>query len=108
GMMKIADLLRVQQNTKTYNESGDHRTSFYAESGLLMHFIYDNQLMPKVATYFDLTENRYLRVEDAIQQAFGMSAAKFDDALAAYGRSGNYKYYRIPTSANISPDGYAT
>jgi tetratricopeptide (TPR) repeat protein len=106
--MKIVDLLRVQQNTRTYNESGDHRTSFYAESGLLMHFIYDNQLMPKVATYFDLTENRYLGVEDAIQQAFGMSAAKFDDALAAYGRSGNYKYYRIPTSANISPDSYAS
>jgi hypothetical protein len=26
GWLKIADLLRVQQYTKTYNESGDHRT----------------------------------------------------------------------------------
>ena len=108
GTMRIADLLRVQQNTKTYNESGDHRTSFYAESGLLMHYIYDNQLMPKVAIYFDLTENRHMRVEDAIQQAFGMSAAKFDDALAAYYRSGAYKYFRIPTPASISADSYTS
>src|SRR6202035_2204650 len=31
GMMKVSDLLRVQQNSATYNESGDHRTIFYAE-----------------------------------------------------------------------------
>ena len=106
GMMKIGDLLRVQPDTKTYNENGDHRTSFYAESALLMHYIYDNQWMPRVATYFDLTENQHLGVEAAVQQAFGMSTAKFDQALLAYYRSGHYKYYRIPTSASISPNTY--
>ena len=50
GTMKIADLFRVRQNSQTYNESGDRRTTFYAESGMLMHYIYDNQLLPKVAT----------------------------------------------------------
>jgi hypothetical protein len=30
GTMKIADLFRVQYNSSTYNESGDHRTVFYA------------------------------------------------------------------------------
>src|ERR1700693_5439490 len=104
GMMKIGDLLRVQPDTRTYNENGDHRTSFYAESALLMHYIYDNQWMPRVATYFDLTENQHLGVEAAVQQAFGMSTAKFDQALLAYYRSGHYKYYRIPTSASISPN----
>src|ERR1700688_176716 len=106
GMMKIGDLLRVQPDTKTYNENGDHRTSFYAESALLMHYIYDNQWMPRVATYFDLTENQHLGVEATVQQAFGMSTAKFDQALLAYYRSGHYKYYRIPTSASISPNTY--
>ena len=27
GMMKIADLFKVRQNSETYNESGDHRSS---------------------------------------------------------------------------------
>ena len=81
GTMKIADLFRVRQNSSTYNESGDHRTTFYVESGMLMHYIYDNQLLPKVAAYFDLKENKHVPVEDAIRQAFGMSAAQFDTTL---------------------------
>ena len=106
GMMRIADLFRVQQNSSTYNESGDHRTTFYVESGMLMHYIYDNQLLPKVATYFDLKENKHLTVEDAIQKAFGMSAAQFDKALGSYVSSGHYRYYPISVPANISSSNY--
>ena len=105
GMMKIADLFRVRQNTQTYNENGDHRTTFYAESGMLMHYIYDNQLLPKVGIYLDLEETQRLPVEDAIQRAFGMSAAQFDKALRSYVSSGHYKYFPIPTPS-ISSNGY--
>jgi tetratricopeptide (TPR) repeat protein len=107
GMMKIADLFRVQQNTQTYNESGDHRTTFYAESGMLMHYIYDNQLLPKVGNYFDLEENQHLPVEEAIQRAFGISAPQFDKALRNYASSGRYKFYPIPNPTNISSNTYA-
>src|SRR5439155_21123521 len=31
GVMKIADLFKVRQNSQTYNESGDRRTVLYAE-----------------------------------------------------------------------------
>jgi tetratricopeptide (TPR) repeat protein len=96
----------VQQNSSTYNESGDHRTTFYVESGMLMHYIYDNQLLPKVATYFDLKENTHATVEDAIQSAFGMSAAQFDNALGRYVRGGYYKYYPIPVPTSISSNNY--
>jgi tetratricopeptide (TPR) repeat protein len=106
GMMRIADLLKVRQNSSTYNESGDHRNTFYAESGILVHYIYDHQLLPKVATYFDLKENKHLSVEDAIQQAFGMRAAQFDDTLRAYVSSGRYRYYPIPVPASISSNRY--
>jgi tetratricopeptide (TPR) repeat protein len=106
GTIKIADLFRVQQNSRTYNESGDHRTTFYAESGMLMHYIYDNQLMAQVGAYFDLKENKHLGSEDAIRQAFGMSAADFDKALRNYILSGHYRYYAIPTPANISSSKY--
>lgn len=107
GMMRIADLFKVRQNSQTYNESGDHRTTFYAESGMLMHYIYDNQLMLKVADYFDLKTNKHLSVEDAIRQAFGMDAAHFDKALRSYVSNGRYRYYPIPTPASIAPDHYA-
>jgi len=106
GMMKIADLFRVRQNSSIYNENGDHRTTFYVESGMLTHYIYDNQLLSKVATYFDLKENKHLPVEEAVQRAFGMSTAQFDQALRSYVNSGRYKYYPIPAPASISPSKY--
>jgi Tfp pilus assembly protein PilF len=106
GMMKIADLFRVQQNTSTYNENGDHRTTFYAESGILMHYIYDNNLLPKVAIYFDLTLNQHKSIEDAVEQAFGMNTQQFDRTLRNYAASGRFKYYPIPTPPNIASSNY--
>jgi tetratricopeptide (TPR) repeat protein len=106
GMMKIADLLRVQQNTSTYNESGDHRTTFYAESGILMHYIYDKNLLPKVGIYFDLTLNQHKSIEDAVEQAFGMNTQQFDRTLRNYAASGRFKYYPIPTPPSIVSNNY--
>jgi tetratricopeptide (TPR) repeat protein len=107
GMIKIADLFQVRQNSQTYNESGDHRTTFYAESGMLVHYIYDNQLLLKVAAYFDVKTNKHLSVEDAIHQAFGMDAAQFDKVLRSYVNDGRYRYYSIPAPASIAPNNYA-
>jgi len=104
GMMRVADLFRVQQYSKTYNESGSHRTVFYAESGLLVHYVYDNQLMLKVGEYFDAAVNRKRPVELAIQQAFGMTPEQFDKVLRNYLQSGRYKYYPIPTPSGIHRD----
>jgi Flp pilus assembly protein TadD len=108
GTMRIADLMRVRQYSETYNQTGNRRTTFYAESGMLMHYIYDNQLLPKVVVYFDLKENQHVAVEDALRRAFGMSAKQFDDALRDYTRVGHYKFYRIPTSANIAARNYTS
>ena len=106
GMMKIADLFKVTHNSSTYNESGDHRNTFYAESGMLMHYIYDNQLMPRVAAYFELKLDKHVPVESAIQQAFALSPEEFDKALLKYVMIGRYRYYPIPAPANIVPEKY--
>ena len=106
GWMRVADLLRVQQNSQTYNESGDHRTVFYAESGMLVHYLYDNSLIPKTGVYFELVRSKHLTVEDAIQQAFGMNAAQFDKALHAYESSRQFKYYKLPAPAGIDGKTY--
>jgi tetratricopeptide (TPR) repeat protein len=103
GMVKVADLFRVQQNSKTYNETGDHRTTFYAESGLVVHYLYDNQLILKLAGYFDALQSQKKTVEQAIQDAFGMSAPQFDKALYSYFTSGRNMFYRVPTPAGIVP-----
>jgi len=101
GMMKVSDLFRVQQNSKVYNESGDHRTTFYAESALVVHYLYDNLLIPKLIIYFDTLQLQKKPVEQAIQAAFGMTAEQFDKTLRNYLSSGRYRYYPIATPAGI-------
>ncbi len=107
SMMKIADLFKVRQNSSTYNESGDHRTVFYAESGMVVHYLYDNNLIPKLSPYFTLKIDKGVPVEDAIQQSFGMNAAQFDKVLRDYANTGRYRYYSIPPSANINSKDYS-
>src|SRR5262245_41764238 len=107
SMMKVADLFKVRQYSQTYNESGDHRTVFYAESSILVHYLYDNQELGKVTTYFDLRMNKSAGVEDAIQQAFGMPPVQFDKTLQEYVHSGHFKYYSLPTPPNIASGGYS-
>lgn len=108
GTMHISDLFKVRQYSETYNASGNNRTTFYVESGMLLHYIYDNQLLPKVATYFELKTNKHVSVEDSIQQAFGMNAAQLDNALRRYIAEGRYRYYRIPAPASISKENYTS
>jgi tetratricopeptide (TPR) repeat protein len=107
GMMKVTDLMRVQHNSQAYNESGDRRSVFYAESAMLVHYLYDRQLVVKLATYFDLVNNKRLSVEDAIQQTFGMSAIDFDKAFRAYVQDGHYTYQAMPTP-DIEMAGYSS
>lgn len=106
GTMKVADLFKVVQYSETYNESGNTRTSFYVESGMLVHYIYDHQLLPRVAVYFDLKRNKHASVEDAIQQAFAISATEFDSTLRRYILDGRYRFYAIPAPAQISEKNY--
>ena len=107
GMMKIMELFRVRHNSAAYNES-DRRGVFYAESNMLVHYLYDNQLIPKVAIYFDLTKNKDVPIEDAIQKAFGMTAPQFDKVLSSYVSSMKFKYFPIPTPPDIVSTGYTT
>ncbi len=106
GMMRVADLMKVQQYSETYNESGNRRTVFYAESAILVHYIYDNQWLPKLAVYFDLRVNKHASVEDAIQQAFGMNASHLDQVLRSYVASRQYKYYAIKALPDIADKNY--
>lgn len=106
GLLRISDLFSIQHQSAAYNESGDRRTAFYAESTLVVHYMYDNQLIPKLGAYFTLRTYKRLSVEDAIQQAFGMSSAQFDKILRDYVRGESYKYYVLATPPDIVKGGY--
>jgi tetratricopeptide (TPR) repeat protein len=57
---------------------------FQAESWMVVHYLLDQDLLPATGNYFGLAESEKLPVEQAIQQAYGLSAAQFEQAVKGY------------------------
>jgi hypothetical protein len=108
GMMKVADLFSVRHNSSTYNESGDHRSVFYAESWLVMHYLYDQNLVPKAGAYLDASEQPGISEEQAIRQCFGESADQLNKEIQRYWATGKWGFFRLPMPAGIESAGYTT
>ena len=84
--LSLPDLFNMRHDPASYQE-GTHRTLFYAQSWMVMHYILNKEQLTATGTYFDLVQNQKLPVEEAIQQAYGMSSAQFDKAVKDYFRS---------------------
>ena len=92
---------------------------FRAESWLVMHYILNKELLPQTGTYFDLTQNQKVPVDQAIEKAYGMPPVQFEEALKAYFHAlpalfadsakqqgtQNGKAYILP--APVNPDDFA-
>jgi tetratricopeptide (TPR) repeat protein len=57
---------------------------FQAESWLVIHYLLNHDKLSETGAYFDLAENQKLPVEQAIQQAYGMTAAQLEQAVRDY------------------------
>ena len=62
----------------------DKAALFHAESWMVMHYLLHQNKLPETGTYFGLVENQKVPVEQAIQQAYGISGAQFEQALKDY------------------------
>ena len=83
--ISMPDLFTVKHDPNA--PEGSHHTLFYAQSWIVMHYLLNNDKLSQAGTYFDLVQNQRVSPEQAIQQAFGMTAAQLEDAVKAYFRS---------------------
>jgi tetratricopeptide (TPR) repeat protein len=81
--LSVPELFTMRHDTAGYQE-GSHRTLFYAQSWMVMHYLLNKDKLSATGTYFDLVQNQHVPVEDAIQQAYGMTPAQFDKAVKDY------------------------
>jgi hypothetical protein len=81
--LALPDLLTMKHDTSTYTES-THHTLFYAQAWMMMHYVLHEKKLPETGTYFDLVENQRVPVEEAIQKAYGVTSAQFDQAVKDY------------------------
>jgi len=81
--LSMPDLFTMHHDTSGYQE-GTHRTLFYAQSWMVMHYLLNKDKLSETGTYFDLVQNQKVPVENAIQQAYGMTPVQFDKAVKDY------------------------
>jgi tetratricopeptide (TPR) repeat protein len=80
------DLLTMK-NRAANGQEGTHHTLFYAQSWILVHYFLNKDKMSELGKYFGLVEIQRVPVDQAIQQAFGMSVAQLDQEVKTYFRS---------------------
>jgi hypothetical protein len=81
--LSLSDLFSMKHDTSARNR-GSHHTLYYAESWIVMHYLLHEHKLPETGAYFDLVLNHHVPVEDAIQQAYGMSSAQLEQAVKGY------------------------
>src|SRR5215469_10188276 len=81
--LSVPDLFAMKHDTSSYQE-GTHRTLFYAQAWITLHYLLNQEKLPETGTYFDLVQNQKVPVESAIQQAFGLTPGQFDKAVKDY------------------------
>ncbi len=81
--LSLPDLFTMRHDTSSYQE-GTHRTLFYAQSWMTMHYLLNKDKLSETGTYFGLVQLQHVPVEEAIQQAYGMTPAQLDKAVKDY------------------------
>ncbi|HZQ96746.1 MAG TPA: hypothetical protein VFA67_17170 [Candidatus Sulfotelmatobacter sp.] len=81
--MSLPDLFSIKHDASARSE-GTHHTLYYAESWMVMHYLLHEKKLPETGAYFDLVLNQHVPVEQAIQNAYGTSAAQLEQAVKAY------------------------
>jgi Flp pilus assembly protein TadD len=84
--LSMPDLFTMKHDISAYQE-GTHHNLFYAQSWIVVHYLLNKNKLPETGKYFDLVQNQKVPVEEAIQQAYGISAAQFEQAVKDYFRS---------------------
>jgi len=81
--LSLPDLFTMKHDASKYQE-GTHRTLFYAQSWMTMHYLLNKDKLSETGTYFGLVQLQHMPVEEAIQQAYGMTPAQFDKTVKDY------------------------
>lgn len=81
--LSLPDLFGMK-NRVVNGQEGTHFTLFYAQAWITMHYLINKDRLAETGKYMQLTMSQKLPVEQAIQQAYGMSATQLDQEIKDY------------------------
>jgi len=101
GLLPVITLLSVDRESPVYNGDSDPRSIFYAESWLVVHYLWDHNAMEQAQRYFQLIR-QHVSISQAVKQAFDMEPDQFDRALQKYLHS-SVEVMRVPLRQGLQP-----
>ncbi len=101
--ISLPDLFTMKHDTTSFNE-GTHHTLYYAESWMVMHYLFHEKKLPETGMYFNLVLNQHVPVEDAIHQAYRMTSAQLEDAVKKYFHSQAALFAVLDTARQANPN----
>jgi len=103
-LLRLSDLVRVNQNSDIYNHNGPWQSEFYAQSWLLVHYLFDHGLINRAQPFFS-TVAAGASLDEAMLDSFGIKPEKLEHELLSYARGEKFRYFSLPaTVADSSPD----
>lgn len=103
----IPELFKMQHDVSNCQE-GTGRPLFCAESWMVMHYLLKQNKLGETGTYFGLVQNDNVAVEQAIQQAYGVTPAQFEQAVKDYFQSLANPIVQFPTPLGPGDVGTST
>lgn len=94
NLMRLADLTKVDPKSPIYNQPGTMQATFYAQSWLFVHYLFDRQLIGRAQDLFAMTGDG-MPFEDAVPAAFGMSRQKLEDDLLSYAQGEQFRFFSL-------------
>jgi len=85
-LLPVTTLFSVTQSSPFYNEL-NQRSLFYAESWLVVHYLWDSSRRGQLNKYLELVRQR-MPVDEAIRQSFNMTPSDLDKEIDRYYRAG--------------------
>ena len=101
GLMPVLQLLSIVNESDDYYKTGQRRSLFYAESWLLVHYLFDMKKIKEAGQYFTLVKKQNVPIVDALKQAFGMTPKELDHALQDFLGSRNAVFYTMKPPEGI-------
>ena len=104
--LALPDLLTMKHDTSSYSES-THNTLFYAQSWMTVHYLLHEKKLPETGIYFGLVQNQHVPAEEAIQKAYGVTPAQFDQAVKDYFHSLTPLFSALDASKRSNSQSYS-
>ena len=94
-LMRFSDLAATRQDSPTYSQNRPEQAMFYAQSWLLVHYLFDHQLISHAEPFFAKVASG-TSLSEATLAEFGMSVARLEADLMAYAKGERFRYFSLP------------